>query len=312
MTSPAIELRDVQKSFGNVKIIHDLNLTVAKGERHAIIGPNGAGKSTTFNLICGYIAPTSGSVLLEGEAISGLPPYQINRRGLSRSFQVTNVFANMTRVGEYPLRRALGDSATRYAFWKNVDNLPEVRERTAQILEDDQPDAARDVPAGLLTYAEQRALEIGITVAGGAARHSARRADRRNEPGRDRARRGTHPPPDRRPNTGDGRARHERGVWPRRPDFGAGVRPNHRHRDPRPDPVDRRSRKPISARRPPDARGRGPARLLRQEPYPAGRGYAYRRRRDREPAGTQRRRAFDDGQGHHGRGAAAWLDQVQG
>jgi branched-chain amino acid transport system ATP-binding protein len=98
MTSPAIELRDVQKSFGNVKIIHNLNLTVAKGERHAIIGPNGAGKSTTFNLISGYITPTSGSVFLEGEVISGLRPYQINRRGLSRSFQVTNVFGKTSTI----------------------------------------------------------------------------------------------------------------------------------------------------------------------------------------------------------------------
>src|ERR1700729_3604901 len=167
MTSPAIELRDVQKSFGNVRIIHDLNLTVAKGERHAIIGPNGAGKSTTFNLISGYIRPTSGSVLLEGEAISGLPPYQINRRGLSRSFQVTNVFANMS-VWENLRCAVLWPTGQRYAFWKNIDNLPEVRDRTAQVLADINLTARRDVPAGLLTYAEQRALEIGITIAGGA------------------------------------------------------------------------------------------------------------------------------------------------
>ena len=96
MTAPAIELKDVQKSFGNIPIIRDLNVSVAKGERHALIGPNGAGKSTTFNLISGYMRPTSGTVTLRGEVISGLPPYQINRRGLSRSFQVTNVFANMS------------------------------------------------------------------------------------------------------------------------------------------------------------------------------------------------------------------------
>ena len=138
-----------------------------QGERHALIGPNGAGKSTTFNLISGYMAPTSGSVLLRGEVISGLAPYQINRRGLSRSFQVTNVFANMS-VWENLRCAVLWSTGQRYAFWKNIDNLPEVRERTAQILEDINLTARRDVPAGLLTYAEQRALEIGITVAGGA------------------------------------------------------------------------------------------------------------------------------------------------
>jgi branched-chain amino acid transport system ATP-binding protein len=167
MTAPAVELKDVQKSFGNISIIRDLNLSVTQGERHALIGPNGAGKSTTFNLISGYMAPTSGSVLLRGQLISGLPPYQINRRGLSRSFQVTNVFANMT-VWENLRCAVLWATGHRYAFWKNIDNLPEVRDRTAQILVDINLTARRDVLAGLLTYAEQRALEIGITIAGGA------------------------------------------------------------------------------------------------------------------------------------------------
>jgi branched-chain amino acid transport system ATP-binding protein len=165
--SAAIELRGVEKSFGNVAIIRNINLSIAQGERHALIGPNGAGKSTTFNLISGYMAPTSGSILLRGEVISGLPPYQINRRGLSRSFQVTNVFANMS-VWENLRCAVLWEAGHRYAFWKNIDRLPGVRDRTAQILSDINLTSRRDVPAGLLTYAEQRALEIGITVAGGA------------------------------------------------------------------------------------------------------------------------------------------------
>src|SRR3569832_433400 len=165
--SAAIELRAIKKSYGNISIIRDINLSVAQGERHALIGPNGAGKSTTFNLGGGHIAPPSGSVLLRGEVISGLPPYQINRRGLSRSFQVTNVFAKMS-VWENLRCAVLWSMGQRYSFWKNIDNLPEVRERTAQILVDISLTARRDVPAGLLTYAEQRALEFGITIAGGA------------------------------------------------------------------------------------------------------------------------------------------------
>lgn len=165
--SAAIELREVKKSFGEIAIIRNINLSVAQGERHALIGPNGAGKSTTFNLISGYMAPSSGNVLLRGEIISGLPPYQINRRGLSRSFQVTNIFANMS-VWENLRCAVLWAAGQRYAFWKHIDNLPEVRDRTAQILADINLVTRRDVPAGLLTYAEQRALEIGITVAGGA------------------------------------------------------------------------------------------------------------------------------------------------
>jgi branched-chain amino acid transport system ATP-binding protein len=165
--TPAITIRNVNKSFGSVSIIRDLNLTVAQGERHAIIGPNGAGKSTTFNLISGYITPSGGEVLLRDQVISGLPPFQINRRGLSRSFQVTNVFGNLS-VWENVRCALLWTTGHRYAFWKNVDRLPEVRDRTAQVLEDIGLMERRNVPAGLLTYAEQRALEIGITTAAGA------------------------------------------------------------------------------------------------------------------------------------------------
>ena len=134
----AIEIKDVQKSFGNIPIIRNLNLSVAQGERHALIGPNGAGKSTTFNLISGYIGPTAGTVTLRGEVISGLPPYQINRRGLSRSFQVTNVFANMS-VWENLRCAVLWAAGHHYSFWKNIDNLKEVRDRTAQILSRHRP-----------------------------------------------------------------------------------------------------------------------------------------------------------------------------
>lgn len=165
--SAAIELRGIDKTFGITSVIRSVNLIVAQGERHALIGPNGAGKSTVFNLISGYMKPTAGSILLRDQLISGLPPYQINRRGLSRSFQVTNVFANMT-VWENIRCAVLWATGHRYAFWKNVDRLPQVREWTARVLGDINLTERRDVPAGLLTYAEQRALEIGITIAGGA------------------------------------------------------------------------------------------------------------------------------------------------
>ena len=168
MTVAAISMQAVEKRFGEVRIIRDLNLSVAQGERHAIIGPNGAGKSTTFNLISGHIKPSSGEIRLNGEPISGAPPYEINRRGLSRSFQVTNVFARMT-VWENVRCAVLWTTGQRYAFWKNVDRLPEVRRRTEQVLEDIHLTHRRDVPAGLLTYAEQRELEVGVTIAGGAS-----------------------------------------------------------------------------------------------------------------------------------------------
>src|SRR4030095_15072696 len=87
----ALELRGVEKRFGATPIIRGVSLDVPHGERHAIIGPNGAGKSTLFNLISGRFAPPRGSILFDGEEIAGARPYAINRRGLARSFQVTNI-----------------------------------------------------------------------------------------------------------------------------------------------------------------------------------------------------------------------------
>jgi branched-chain amino acid transport system ATP-binding protein len=167
MTAPALELRDVWKRFGRMEIIRGVDLTVPRGERHAIIGPNGAGKSTLFNLISGRLLPSSGTVRINGEDVAGLRPYEINRRGLSRSFQVTNIFPRLS-VWENVRCSVLWSMGYRYSFWRNVDELDDVRERTARILDETNLLDRRDVPAGVLAYAEQRALEIGITIAGGA------------------------------------------------------------------------------------------------------------------------------------------------
>jgi branched-chain amino acid transport system ATP-binding protein len=167
MIAPAIELVDVHKSFGAMKIIHGVSLAVPAGERHAIIGPNGAGKSTLFNLISGRFTPSLGTVRLNGENVTGLPPYQINRRGLSRSFQVTNIFPRLS-VWENVRCAVLWSLGYKYSFWRGIDGLADVRERTESILDEIELLDRRRVQAGVLTYAEQRALEIGITIAGNA------------------------------------------------------------------------------------------------------------------------------------------------
>jgi branched-chain amino acid transport system ATP-binding protein len=165
MNTPAIELVDVHKKFGATQIIRGVSLAVPAGERHAIIGPNGAGKSTLFNLISGRLTPTSGIVRLSGEDVTGLPPYQINRRGLSRSFQVTNIFPRLS-VWENIRCAVLWSLDYKYSFWRGIDGLADVRQRTEAILDEIELSDRRNVQAGVLTYAEQRALEIGITIAG--------------------------------------------------------------------------------------------------------------------------------------------------
>ena len=163
----ALELKDLRKSFGKTEIIRGANLQVKAGERVAVIGPNGAGKSTLFNLISGRFEPTSGEVLLKGQRIDGRKPYEINRMGLSRSFQITNIFPKLS-VFENLRCGVLWSLGYRNTFFKFLADLEDANERAEQLMEMIRLDKKRDTLAMNLTYAEQRALEIGITIAGGA------------------------------------------------------------------------------------------------------------------------------------------------
>jgi branched-chain amino acid transport system ATP-binding protein len=163
----ALELHEVSKRFGRTEIIRGVSLRIPHGERHAIIGPNGAGKSTLFNLISGRFEVSSGRLSLNGRDITGRKPYEINRLGLSRSFQITNLFHRLS-VFENLRCSVLWSLGHRYSFWRNLNKLVDAEERAESILERVGLKRRRDIAAGLLTYAEQRALEIGITIAGGA------------------------------------------------------------------------------------------------------------------------------------------------
>ena len=167
MTAPALRLTDVHKSFGKTEIIRGVSLEIPVGERHALIGPNGAGKSTLFHLISGRLAVSSGTVELKGQPITGLPPYRINRMGLSRSFQITNIFPRLS-VFENIRCATLYALGYRYSFWHRLSQLRDAAERADDIMARIGLRYRRDTLAGNLTYAEQRALEIGITVASGA------------------------------------------------------------------------------------------------------------------------------------------------
>ncbi len=163
----ALELKDLRKSFGKTEIIRGVNLAIPAGERVGIIGPNGAGKSTLFNLISGRFEPSSGDVILNGQRINGKKPFEINRLGLSRSFQVTNVFSKLS-VFENLRCSVLWSLGYKYTFFKFLADLDDANDRAEELMIMIKLDKKRDVLATNLTYAEQRALEIGITIAGGA------------------------------------------------------------------------------------------------------------------------------------------------
>jgi len=167
MTQAALELIGIHKSFGNSKIINGVDLAVDSGERHAIIGPNGAGKSTLFNLISGFYEVSKGHIKLRGHDITNNVPHQINRLGLSRSFQVTNLFPKMS-VFENIRCALLWPLKYKYSFWHRCNRRKELNEKTEELLAQINMTDRRNIPAGELAYAEQRALEVGITIAGGA------------------------------------------------------------------------------------------------------------------------------------------------
>jgi branched-chain amino acid transport system ATP-binding protein len=162
-----LETRNITQRFAGLTANANVSISVGRGEIVGLIGPNGAGKSTLFNLISGRFAPSAGEIRLKGEPVTGLKPFEINRRGLSRSFQVTNIFPRLT-VWENVRCAVLWSLGYRYSFWHGIDGLAEVRERTETILEEINLLSRRRVQAGVLAYAEQRALEIGITIASGA------------------------------------------------------------------------------------------------------------------------------------------------
>ena len=166
-TTFALELKDLRKSFGKTEIIRGIDLAVRHGERVAVIGPNGAGKSTLFNLISGRFGASSGDVLLNGTSIMGMKPYEINRLGLSRSFQITNIFPKLS-VFENLRCSVLWSLGYKYTFFKFLSGLADANARAKELMEMINLDKKRDVLAVNLTYAEQRALEIGITIGGGA------------------------------------------------------------------------------------------------------------------------------------------------
>ena len=162
-----LDISSIAKAYGPVVALKNANLEVQPGEIHALLGANGAGKSTLFNLISGRFGPTSGEILLNGQRIDHKAPYEINRMGLSRSFQITNIFPKLS-VFENLRCAVLWSLGYKYTFLKFLSGLKDANELAEKYMEMIRLDKKRDLLAMNLTYAEQRALEIGITIAGGA------------------------------------------------------------------------------------------------------------------------------------------------
>jgi branched-chain amino acid transport system ATP-binding protein len=162
-----LSLENVYKNFGKTGIVRGVTLAIEPGERHAIIGPNGAGKSTLYHMISGHHRVTSGTIKFKGQEIQNRTPFEINRLGLSRSFQVTNIFPQLT-VFENIRCALLWSAGYRYSFWNLLGMQTQLNEETLHLLEQINLKQRANYPAGELAYAQQRALELGIAVASGA------------------------------------------------------------------------------------------------------------------------------------------------
>jgi len=159
-----LEVQSLHKAFGPVNVINGVDLRVPQGQRHAVIGPNGAGKTTLFHLLSGNYRPDRGRILFKGKDISAMSPHSINRLGLARSFQITNVFKGLT-VLENVRVVVLSRLGVRFNFWSRVDAMEQANQESLEILELIGLTAKKEQMAGQMAYGEQRALEIGLALA---------------------------------------------------------------------------------------------------------------------------------------------------
>lgn len=158
-----LETKELTKSFGGLTAVNNVNFKVEKGELRAIIGPNGAGKTTFFNVIAGKLPPTKGEIWFKGENITLLPPYVITKKGIGRSYQITNIFPQLTVFEN--VRLAAQAIEVTYNFWKNVMFMDEINGRVVEILEKLKLIDQKDIRAANLPHGLQRHLEIGIALA---------------------------------------------------------------------------------------------------------------------------------------------------
>jgi branched-chain amino acid transport system ATP-binding protein len=153
--SVALALRGLEKNFGGLSIMRGVTFDVTRGERHAVIGPNGAGKSTLFNLISGAFPPTGGVIALNGEPIQGLAPEAINRKGLARSFQISNIFGRMSAFENIRIG-VMARHGARFDLFRPISKRRRVNDEAMALLERIRLGHRADTLAGDLSYSEHR------------------------------------------------------------------------------------------------------------------------------------------------------------
>jgi branched-chain amino acid transport system ATP-binding protein len=156
-----LEAQHLRKQFGGLVAVSDVSLRVQKGSLHSIIGPNGAGKTTLFNLLSGVMKPTSGQVILRGKDITGEPPYRMAHHGLGRSYQITNIFPNLTVLENVRLAaQAMGND--NWKFWQSANAFKQYNERAIQVIERVGLKDKINAPANTLPHGDKRKLELEI------------------------------------------------------------------------------------------------------------------------------------------------------
>src|ERR1051325_5806076 len=161
---PVLETKGLEKNFGGIVATDDVSLAVQKGARHALIGPNGAGKTTLINLLTGVLRPTAGAIFLEGRDITGLAPHQRVRLGIARTFQINQLFADLTPLETIGLavseRMELGRQ-----WWRLTGSKAMVIEESVEILSRFNLADVMTERTATLPYGKQRLLEIALAIA---------------------------------------------------------------------------------------------------------------------------------------------------
>ncbi len=158
-----LEVYDVNKRFGGLQALNNVNLSIEEHTVHAIIGPNGAGKSTLLNCFVGRLTPDTGTVMFDGKSLLGIKPHEINQAGVARVFQTPEIFSDLTLVENIMIPAfAKRDGAFTLNAWPRVDQAAEIRDKALHMLEDVGLAEKRDVISGSLSRGDKRRLELAM------------------------------------------------------------------------------------------------------------------------------------------------------